>query len=53
MEEVRKHVIRERRIIIDIVAKETVFLFIGIGLAISVLSPVLYSPPSEPRPYRQ
>lgn len=42
LEEVRKPVIRERRIIIDIVAKETMFLFIGIGLAISVLGSALY-----------
>lgn len=42
LKEVRKPVIRERRIIIDIVAKETMFLFIGMGLAISVLGSALY-----------
>lgn len=42
MEKVRKPVIGERRIIIDIVAKETMFLFIGMGLAISVLGSALY-----------
>lgn len=42
LEEIRKPVIRERRITIDIVAKEAMFLFIGMGLAISVLSSALY-----------
>lgn len=42
MEEVRKPVIRERRIIIDIVSKEITFLLIGMGLAISVLGSALY-----------
>lgn len=42
MEEVRKPVIRERRITIDIVSKEVAFLLIGMGLAISVLASALY-----------
>lgn len=42
MEEVRKPVICERRITIDIVSKEVVFLLIGMGLAISVLGSALY-----------
>lgn len=42
MEEVHKPVIRERRIIIDIVSKEVAFLLIGMGLAISVLGSALY-----------
>ena len=42
MEEVRKPVIRERRITIDIVSKEVVFLLIGMGLTISVLGSALY-----------
>ena len=42
MEKVRKPVIRERRITIDIVAKEAMFLFISMGLAISVLGSALY-----------
>lgn len=41
-EEVRKPVIRERRITIDIVSKEITFLLIGMGLAISVLGSALY-----------
>lgn len=42
IEEVRKSVIRERRITIDIVAKETVFLFIGMVVIIAGLSAWLY-----------
>lgn len=42
MKEVRKPIIREKRITIDIVAKEAMFLFIGMGLAISVLGSALY-----------
>lgn len=42
MEEVRKPVIRERRITIDIVSKEVAFLLIGMGLVISVLGSALY-----------
>lgn len=42
IEEVRKPVIRERRITIDIVAKETVFLFIGMVVIIAGLSTWLY-----------
>lgn len=42
IEEVRKPVIRERRITIDLVSKEVTFLFIGMGLAISVLGSALY-----------
>jgi hypothetical protein len=42
IEEVRKPVIRERRITIDIVAKETVFLFIGMLIIIAGLSSWLY-----------
>ncbi|KKB49474.1 hypothetical protein [Parabacteroides gordonii] len=41
-DEVRKPVIRERRITIDIVSKEIAFLLIGMGLAISVLGSALY-----------
>ena len=42
LEEIRKPVIRERRITIDIVSKEVAFLFIGMGLVISVLGSALY-----------
>lgn len=42
MEVVRKPVIRERRITIDIVSKEVSFLLIGMGLVISVLGSALY-----------
>lgn len=42
IDEVRKPVIRERRITIDIVAKETVFLFIGMVVIIAGLSGWLY-----------
>lgn len=42
IEEVRKPVIRERKITIDIIAKEVVFLFIGMGLLISVMGAALY-----------
>lgn len=42
IEEVRKPVIRERRITIDLVSKEVTFLFIGMGLVISVLGSALY-----------
>lgn len=42
IEEVRKPVIRERKITIDIVAKEVVFLFIGMVVIISGLSAWLY-----------
>ena len=42
MEEVRKPVVRERKITIDIVAKEVLFLFIGMCLVISVMGAALY-----------
>lgn len=42
LEEVRKPIIRERRITIDIVSKEIIFLLIGMGLIISVLGSALY-----------
>lgn len=42
MEEVRKPIIRERRITINIVSKEVTFLLISMGLAISVLGSALY-----------
>lgn len=42
MEEVRKPIIRERRITIDIVSKEVAFLLIGMGLTISVMGSALY-----------
>lgn len=42
VEEARKPIIRERRITIDIVSKETTFIFIGMGLIISVLGSALY-----------
>lgn len=42
MEEARKPVIREWKITIDIVAKEVVFLFIGMGLLISIMGSALY-----------
>lgn len=42
IEEVRKPIIRERRITIDLVSKEAVFIFIGMGLVISVLGSALY-----------
>ena len=42
MEEVRKPVIRERRITIDIVSKKIAFLIIGMGLTISVMGSALY-----------
>lgn len=42
MEEVRKPVVSKRRIIIDIVAKEVVFLFIGMIIIIAGLSSWLY-----------
>ena len=42
MEEVRKPVIRERRITIDIVSKETVFIFVGLVVIIAGLSSWLY-----------
>ncbi|MEG1670352.1 MAG: hypothetical protein RR302_04970 [Victivallaceae bacterium] len=42
VEEVRKPVIRERKITIDIIAKEVVFLFIGMGLLISMMGSALY-----------
>lgn len=38
----RKPVIKERQITIDIVAKEVVFLLVGMGLVISVLGSALY-----------
>lgn len=42
IEEVRKPVIRERRIIIDIASKGTLFIFIGMLVVISGLSSWLY-----------
>lgn len=42
MEEVRKPVVSKRKIIIDIVAKEVVFLFIGMIIIIAGLSSWLY-----------
>lgn len=42
IEEARKPVIRERRITIDIVSKETVFIFIGMLIIITGLSSWLY-----------
>lgn len=42
LEEIRKPVIRERRITIDIVSKKVVFLLIGMGLVVSVLGSALY-----------
>lgn len=42
LEEVRKPVISQRRITIDIISKEVVFLFIGMGLVISALGSALY-----------
>ncbi|MEG0467870.1 MAG: hypothetical protein RR551_06235 [Mucinivorans sp.] len=42
IEEVRKPVIRERRITIDITSKETLFIFIGMLIIISGLSAWLY-----------
>lgn len=42
IEEVRKPIIRERRITIDIVSKEVTFLLIGMGLAVSVFGSALY-----------
>lgn len=42
IEVAHKPVIYQRRITIDIVSKEIVFLFVGMGLAISVLGSALY-----------
>lgn len=42
IEEVRKPVIRERRITIDIISKEAVFIFIGMVVIIAGLSAWLY-----------
>ena len=42
IEEVRKPIIRERRITIDIVSKEAVFIFIGMLIIITGLSTWLY-----------
>lgn len=42
MEEVRKPVVNQRKIIIDIVAKEVIFLFIGMIIIIAGLSSWLY-----------
>lgn len=42
LEEVRKPVTSQRRITIDIISKEVVFLFIAMGLVISVLGSALY-----------
>ena len=42
IEQVRQPVINERKFTSDIVAKETVFLLIGMGLIISVLGSALY-----------
>ncbi|MEG0692931.1 MAG: hypothetical protein RR444_07600 [Oscillospiraceae bacterium] len=42
IKQVRQPVISERKFTIDIVAKEAMFLFIGMGLAISVLGSALY-----------
>lgn len=42
LEEIRKPVIRERRITIDIVSKETVFIFVGLVVIIAGLSSWLY-----------
>lgn len=42
LEEVRKPIVSHRKITIDLVSKEVVFLFIGMGLVISVLGSALY-----------
>lgn len=42
IEEVRKPIISERRITIDIISKEVTLLFIAMGLIISVLGSALY-----------
>lgn len=42
IEVVHQPVISERKITIDIVSKETVFLFVGMGLVITILGSALY-----------
>lgn len=42
IQQARQPIVSERKFTLDIVAKEAVFLFIGMGLVISVLGSVLY-----------